>query len=143
MLVVDLHALRAVDVLHLGEQVLVERLLAFDAEDVVGDDRPADERVAGLHVVAGMDLELLVLRDVVLLLHAALVADDDGHLSAALVAAELDGAGDLGQDGRVLGLARLEDFGDARQAAGDVHRAGRFARLAGEHVAGLDLLPVQ
>src|SRR5207247_123110 len=91
---------------------------------------------------AGVHLELLVLRDVVLLLHAGLVLDIDGHLAAPLVAAQLDGAGDLGQDGRVLGLARLEDFGDARQAAGDVHRARRFARLARQQVTGLDLLAV-
>src|SRR5207237_2125336 len=32
--------------------------------------------------------------------------------------------------------------GDARQTAGDVHRAGGFTRLTREHVAGLDLLAV-
>ena len=46
-------------------------------------------------------------------------------------------AGDFGHDGRVLGLAGLEDFGDAGQTAGDVLRAGRLPRLAGEHLAGL------
>ena len=74
VLVVDLHALRAVDVLHFGQQVLVQRLFALDAQDVVRDDRPADQRVAGLDVVAGVDLQLLVLRDVVLALHAGFVA---------------------------------------------------------------------
>src|SRR5439155_19661669 len=96
----------------------------------------------GLDVIAGVDLKLLVLRDVVLLFHAGLVLDVDGHLAAALVGAQLDHAGDFREDGRVLGLARLEDFGDARESAGDVHRARRFARLAGEQVTGLDLLPV-
>ena len=39
VLVVDLHALRAVDVLHFVEQVVVERFFALDAEDVVRDER--------------------------------------------------------------------------------------------------------
>jgi len=78
----------------------------------------------------------------VLLLVAGWVLDDDRHLAAALVGADLDRAGNLGKDGRVLGLARLEDLRHTRQAAGDVHRSRALARLAGEHVAGLDLLAV-
>ena len=54
-----------------------------------------------------------------------LVLDDDRPLAAALLVEQLDAAGDLGDDGRVLGLAGLEDLGDAGQAAGDVLRAGR------------------
>ena len=68
--------------------------------------------------------------------------DDDGHLAATLVGAEFDRAGNFGKHRRILRLAGLEDFRDAGQTAGDVHRAGRFARLAGEHVAGRDLLAV-
>ena len=48
----------------------------------------------------------------------------------------------LVDDREILGLARLEQLGDARQAAGDVAGLGRFARDAGEHVAGLDQRPV-
>ena len=70
VLVVDLHALRAIDVLHFGQQVLIERFFALDAKDVVRNERPADERIAGLDEVAGVDLEFLVLRDVVLFFHA-------------------------------------------------------------------------
>ena len=143
VLVVDLHALGAVDVLHLVKQVLEQRLLALDAEDVVRDGRAVDERIAGFHEVAGVDLQLLVLRDVVLAFHARIAADDDGHLAAALLGAELDGAGDFRQHGRVLGLAGLEDFGDAGQTTDDVHRAAGLARLAGEHVAGLDHVAIE
>src|SRR5205823_1696986 len=63
-------------------------------------------------------------------------------LAATTIGADLDGAGDLGQHRRVLGFAGLEDFGHARQAARDVHRAGRFLGLAGELLAGLHLLAV-
>ena len=133
VLVVDLHALAAIDVLHFGQQVLIERFFALDAEDVVRNDRAADQRIAGLDEVAGVDLQFLVLGDVVLAFHAGFVADDDGHLAAAFFGADFDGAGDFRQHGRIFGLAGLEDFRDAGQTAGDVHRAGRFARLAGEH----------
>src|SRR3546814_14874445 len=39
----------------------------------------------------------------------------------------------------LLGLARLEQLGDARQTAGDVTRLRRFASNTREHVARLDL----
>ena len=57
--------------------------------------------------------------------------DDDGAFALA-VFAEADAAGDLGHDGRVARPACLEDFGDARQTAGDVLRAADFARRLGE-----------
>src|SRR5207237_1211394 len=52
------------------------------------------------------------------------------------------GAGDFGEDRRVLGLAGFEDFGDAGQTTDDVHGAAGFARLTGDHLAGDDLLAV-
>ena len=56
--------------------------------------------------------------------------------------ADFDRAGDFRQHGRILGLAGFEDFGHAGQTTGDVHRAGRFLRLAGEQLTGFDLLAV-
>ena len=78
--------------------------------------------------------------DEVLAFDAALAADDDGPLAAALLAEQLHDAVDLGDDGRVLGLAGLEDFRHAGQAAGDVLRAGHLARRLGQQRAGRDLL---
>lgn len=63
-------------------------------------------------------------------------------LPLRLVGVDLDAAGDLGHDGRVLRLAGLEDLGDARETADDVLRARGGAGLAGEHLAGLDHLAV-
>ena len=59
MLVIDLHALRPVHVLHFIEQIGVKGFLALDAQDVVRDDRAADQRVAGLDIVAGVNLQFL------------------------------------------------------------------------------------
>ena len=52
VLVVDGHALQAVDLLHLAEQELLHRLLALDAQNVVRVDRAVGERVAGLDLLA-------------------------------------------------------------------------------------------
>src|SRR3546814_14934243 len=46
-----------------------------------------------------------------------------------------DHAGALGQDGRVLGLACLEQVGNARQTAGDIAGLGGFLRDTRNHIA--------
>ncbi len=131
VLVVDRHALAAVDVLHFRQQVRVKRLFALDAEDVVRDDAAADERVAGLDRVAGVDEHVRALRHVVLTLHARLVLDDDRDLALAAALLDLDDAADLAEDRRLLRLAGLEELGDAGQTTGDVHRAGRLPAADG------------
>ena len=70
VLVVDLDALGAVDVLDLAEQVALDGLLARDPEDVVRHQRPFDQGVAGADAVAAVDAEVLAVRDEVLALDA-------------------------------------------------------------------------
>ena len=77
VLVVDLDALAAIDVLDFADQVLLHGLFAGDAQDVVRHQRTIDERVAGTHEVARVDAQVLVVRDEVLAFDAALAADDD------------------------------------------------------------------
>src|SRR5439155_768645 len=48
----------------------------------------------------------------------------------------------LADDRVLLGLARLEQLGHARQTAGDVLRLGGLARDAGDHLAGVHLIAV-
>ena len=139
VLVVDLHALAAVDVLDLAGEVVLHGLFARDAEDVVGHQRPVDQRLAGADEGAGVDAEVLAVRDEVLAFDAAFAADDDRPLAAALLAQDLHVAVDLGDDGRVLGLAGLEDLRHAGQTAGDVLGAGHFAGRLGQQRAGRDL----
>ena len=79
-----------------------------------------------------MDAEVLSVGDEVLALDAALALDDDCPLAAALLAEDFHDAVDLGDDGRVLRLAGLEDFRHAGQTAGDVLRAGHFAGRLGQ-----------
>ena len=101
--------------------------------------RTVDQRLAGADEVAGVHAQVLAVGNEVLALDAAFAADDDGPLAAALFAQQLDRAVDLGDDGRVLWLAGLEDFGHPGQTAGDVLRAGDFARRFGQQRAGGDL----
>ena len=80
---------------------------------------------------------MLAVRDEVLAFDAAFAADDDRPLAAALFAEHFDGAVDFGDDGRILRLASFEDFRHAGQTAGDVLRAGDFARRLGQERAGV------
>src|SRR6266705_835866 len=100
--------------------------------------RSVHERLAGLHAIALVNADVLAARDQVLLGLAVVGADHD--LPHALhEAAHLDTPVDLGDDGLLLGLARLEQLRDARQTAGDVLGLGRLARDLGDDVGGVDL----
>src|SRR5213592_3333379 len=142
VLVVDTHALQAVDLLHLVHQVLGERLLAEDGEDVVRVRAAVHERLARLHVVALVYADVLALGDQVLARLAHLGRDH--HLTLALgVLAEGHDPVDLADDRELLRLARLEELGDARQAAGDVLGLGGLARHLGDDVARRHALPLE
>ena len=96
---------------------------------------PSVRRLADADAVAFVHDEMLALRDQVLADHVRLLVAD-GDLDEALRAdAEADDAFDLGDDGGVLGLARLEELGHARQAAGDVLGLRDFLRDLGHDVA--------
>src|SRR5438552_7251116 len=136
--VVDGHALQPVDLLHLVDEVALQLPVAEHRQVVVRVGRPVHERLAGLHAIALVNADVLAARDQVLLGLAVVGADHD--LPHALhEAAHLDTPVDLGDDGLLLGLARLEQLRDARQTAGDVLGLGRLARDLGDDVGGIDL----
>src|SRR5262249_56145162 len=85
-----------------------------------------------------LQVDVLALRDQVLLGLFALVGrlDDDATL-VLVVAPKADGARGFGDDRRLLGPARLEQFRHPRQAAGDVARLGALGRAARDDVARL------
>src|SRR3546814_4024646 len=78
--------------------------------------------------------DLAILRNQFLVLATVAVADNQA-LFALGVLAEADHAGALGQDGRVLGLACLEQVGNARQTAGDIAGLGGFLRDTRNRIA--------
>ena len=73
VLVVDLHALQAVDVLDLAHQVVRQRLDALQAQDVVRVRLAVRDRLAALDVLALEHRQVAPLRDQLLVLLALLV----------------------------------------------------------------------
>ena len=65
VLVVDLHALQAVDLLHFVEQILLHRARSLDPQDVVRIDRTLGETVTGAHAVALVHAQVLAGRHLV------------------------------------------------------------------------------
>src|SRR3569832_2272999 len=133
-LVVDLHALQTVDVLHLVDDVVGERLDAQETQDVVRIRRAVDDDLAALDVLTLEHRDVAPLRNQLFVLGAVIGGDDHALLALGLLA-EADGAGDLREDERVLRLTRLEQVGDARQTAGDVAGLGGLLRNTRDHVA--------
>src|SRR5580765_4150895 len=133
VLVVDLDALRLVDLLHLADEVQLGLRIALQAQEVGGVERSLVQRIARLDVLALRDAEPRPAgdedREVVLLVTG--VSDDcDPQLALGLL--EGDGARDLGERRGALRVARLEDLDDARQAVRDVG-AGDAARVERPH----------
>ena len=73
VLVVDLHALQAVDVLDFADQVVRQRLDTLQAQDVVRVRLAVRDRLAALDVLAFEHGEVAPLRDQLLVLLAVLV----------------------------------------------------------------------
>src|SRR6266699_3448698 len=140
VLVVDIDALEAIDLLDLVDQVSGQILDALDREDVVGRRIALHDELTLFDHVAILQMDVLALGDEIFdRLDPFLVGLDGEPPLVLVVAAEAHGSGDFGDDRRLLGPARLEQLGHPRQAAGDVARLGAFGRNAGDDVAGLDL----
>ena len=130
MLVVDLDALRAVDLLHLVDQVALGAGVAARAQQVGRVQRARAQGGAGLDHVALLDQQVGAPREGVFLRRT--VVGDHRQLGTALALLELDPAGGLGDARHALGLAGLEQLDDARQAVRDVG-AGHAAGVEGAH----------
>ena len=139
MLVVDVDALQPVDFLNFVDEILLQFLLAEDVQNVVRIARTVHQRIAGLHALAFLHVDVNAARHRVFAL-LAVVAQDVDLAQALHNVAVLDHAVDLGDDRRFPRLARFEKFHHARQTAGDVLGLGGGARDLGQHVAGVDFL---
>src|SRR4026209_3041592 len=102
--------------------------------------RTVHQLLASTYTLAFVHVHVHATRKRVLTRVAAIVGDDD-HLALTLDhATVLDDAVDLGDDRRILRLARFEQLDDARQTAGDVLGLRRLARDLRQHVAGFHAL---
>ena len=118
VLVVDVDALGAVDLLHLGHQVELDVGAAADREQVGRVERALVELLADLDLVAVGDVQAGPRREAVGVLLAAGLGDD--HFQRFVGLFDRDLAGRLGHLRQALRFARLEELDDARQALGDV-----------------------
>ncbi len=137
VLVVDVDALRLVDLLHLADHVLARAEHAPEAELLVGVERSFVERVTGLDLLAVLHLEPHAPAHGIRHDHFAEIVDHGDLLGrAGLVEVHLVDAlrievlvDDLGL---TLGLARLEEFDHPRQTVRDVG-PGHTAGVEGTH----------
>src|SRR5579872_6232088 len=123
MLVVDVDALAAVDLLHFLHEVVLQRSLALDAQDVVRVDRAFDELIARFHVLAVAHGHVHVERDLVDVFLAFRIGDHD--FANTFLFLNVNGTRLFRDDGLPFGLARFEKFFHTRQAGDDVF--GRHA----------------
>src|SRR6185503_3272087 len=107
VLVVDLHALQAIDVLDLADEVVGQLLDALQPQDVVRVRLAVGDDLAAQHLFALEDVQVAPLRDELLVLLTLVVGNDETALALGLLA-EADRARVLGEDRRVLRTARLE-----------------------------------
>src|SRR4029079_11331675 len=140
VLVVDVEALQPVDLLDFVDQIGCQFLDALDGEDIVRRRIAFDDVIALLDDVAVLKVNVLALRDQVLLRLIALPRRLDSDAALVLVVlAEPYRAADFGDDRSFLRPPRLEQFRDPRQTAGDVARLGAFGRDTRDDVARLHM----
>src|SRR5579863_4165010 len=127
VLVVDVDTLQAIDFLDFVDQVSLQFFFAQHGENVVRVERAVHQRLAGLHPLAFLHVDVNAARHLVFLLGAVVVYHEDFALALGHFT-ELDGAIDFADDGRLVRLAGFEQFDHARQTSRDVLGAGGFAR---------------
>ena len=137
VLVVDVDALQAVDLLNRVHQVGLRVLFAEDGQQVVRVERAVDQRLARLDALAFLHVDVHAAEDGVFLLRSAVFAFDVNLAHALADFAVLHDAVDFADDGGVARLAGFEELDDARQTAGDVLGLGGLARNLREHVAAV------
>src|SRR5215213_8402419 len=136
VLVVDVYALGLVDLLHLLDEVHLDagpplgRRLAAVRQQLVGVQVALVELLADLDLGALLDQHPGAPRERLAVLLAGLVGDHDRAGTVRVL--DRDRARDRGDLRQALGLARLEQLDDARQAVRDV-RAGDAAGVERPH----------
>ena len=139
MLVVDLHALHAVHVLNLVDDVLLNSRRTHDIENVGRGDSAVGQRCAGTHEVVFLNKNLLRQRHEIFLGLSELGHHSDFAVTT-LNLAEFDLTVNFRHDGGIRRVAGLEQLGNTGQTTGDVTGTACGAGNLGESFAGLDFL---
>src|SRR5882724_10688294 len=120
VLVVDVDALEAVNLLNGIDQVGLREFLAEDRKQIVQVERAVDQGLTGLDVIAFLNVDVHAASNGIFLGGLAIVALDVNLAHALGDIAVANRAIDFTDDRGILGLAGFEQFNDAREAAGNV-----------------------
>src|SRR4028118_1049799 len=120
VLVVDRHALAAVDLLDLAHQVQLHLARAHDPQHLVRVHRTLGELLADLDVGTVLDPQPRPTRQLVVDDLVGAVVRGDGQLAELLAVLDPDAAGQLGDRGLALGAAGPGELHPTRPAVGDV-----------------------
>src|SRR4029453_12347465 len=132
VLVVDRHALAAVDLLALADEVQLHLARAHDPQHLVRVDGTLGQLLADLDVLTVLDAQLRTARQLVVDDLVGAVVRGDGQLAELLTVLDPDGAGQLGDRGLALGDAGLEELHHTRQTVRDVG-TGHTTGVEGAH----------
>src|SRR5713226_1455803 len=123
VLVVDRHALQAIDLLHLVDEVALQLAVAEHRQIVVRIGRPVHEGLARLDTVALVNADVLAARDQVLL-GLAVVGPDHDLAHALHEAAHLDSPVDLGDDSLLFEARKPKEQAVLTEIDGRVEMGG-------------------
>src|SRR5437762_1018447 len=142
VLVIDVDALEAVDLLNGVDEIGLREFFAEDGQQVVQVGRTVDDSFAGFDVFAFLNVDVDAARNRIFLAGLAVFAFDVDFAHTLSDFAVANDAVDFADDGRVLGFAGFEEFDDARETTGDVFRFGGFTRDLGQDVARLNVVSI-
>ncbi len=131
MLVVDINTLQAVNLLNLGNDIVLDCLLTLYREYVGRIYRAFRQRIARLYIVAVEHLGPIAERYSILLLRAVLRSDY--RVAGLLYFLITNRSRYSGYNSHILRVAALEKLLNARQTLRDILRRSDTARMEGSH----------
>ena len=131
MLIVNTHALQAVNFLHLVDQILSQRLFAENVQDIMRIRRAVHQSFPRPDPIAVVHADMFALRNQILTRLAHLGSDDNFPFAFGVFAEGYD-AVDFSDDRELFRLACFEEFRHSRQTAGNILGLGLLARSLGE-----------
>ena len=138
VLVVDLHALQAVNLLNFIHQVLLHRRRTLNGQNVCGRDGSVAQGRTCTHEVVLLHQNLLAQVDEVATLLASTALDHDFTV-ATLDFSVRNRTVNLCYYRRIRWITGLKELGHTRKSARDVTRFGSAARNLHQDFSGLDL----
>ena len=140
MLVVNRHALQAIDFLDFVDEVGCKLFDTLNGQNVMRRWVAVDNVIALFHDVARLKIDVLALWNEVFDRVRSVVWYERNAALVLVIATELDRARGFRDDRGFLWTTGFKQLGNTRQTAGDVARFGALERDTGQNIARLDLV---